>query len=98
MTARSLGGGLPLAAVTGRAEIMRMRPPPAASAVLFAGNPLSCSTAALATVLELFETEKLTTRANELGDRFLRRAREWQRRWPAVGDVRLGGMGRPSNW
>jgi len=32
-------------------------------------------------------------RANELGDRFQRRAREWQRRWPIVGDVRgLGGM------
>jgi 4-aminobutyrate aminotransferase/(S)-3-amino-2-methylpropionate transaminase len=35
----------------------------------------------------------LLARANELGDRFQRRAREWQRRWPIVGDVRgLGGM------
>jgi 4-aminobutyrate aminotransferase/(S)-3-amino-2-methylpropionate transaminase len=35
----------------------------------------------------------LLVRANELGDRFQRRAREWQRRWPVVGDVRgLGGM------
>jgi 4-aminobutyrate aminotransferase/(S)-3-amino-2-methylpropionate transaminase len=43
--------------------------------------------------LELFETENLLTRANELGDRFQRRAREWQRRWPILGDVRgLGGM------
>ena len=43
--------------------------------------------------MELFETENLLTRANELGDRFQRRAREWQRRWPIVGDVRgLGGM------
>jgi 4-aminobutyrate aminotransferase/(S)-3-amino-2-methylpropionate transaminase len=90
VTAKSLGGGLPLAAVTGRAEIMDA---PASGGLggTFAGNPLACS-AALA-VLELFETEKLLTRANELGDRFLRRAREWQRRWPIVGDVRgLGGM------
>ena len=90
VTAKSLGGGLPLAAVTGRAEIMDA-PAPGGLGGTFAGNPLSCS-AALA-VLELFETENLLTRANELGDRFLRRAREWQRRWPMVGDVRgLGGM------
>jgi 4-aminobutyrate aminotransferase / (S)-3-amino-2-methylpropionate transaminase / 5-aminovalerate transaminase len=90
VTAKSLGGGLPLAAVTGRAEIMDA-PAPGGLGGTFAGNPLSCS-AALA-VLELFETENLLTRANELGDRFLRRAREWQRRWPIVGDVRgLGGM------
>jgi 4-aminobutyrate aminotransferase/(S)-3-amino-2-methylpropionate transaminase len=90
VTAKSLGGGLPLAAVTGRAEIMDA-PAPGGLGGTFAGNPLSCS-AALA-VLELFETENLLTRANELGDRFQRRAHEWQRRWPIVGDVRgLGGM------
>ncbi len=39
------------------------------------------------------KTENFVTRANELGDRFQRRAREWQRRWSIVGDVRgLGGM------
>jgi len=90
VTAKSLGGGLPLAAVTGRAEIMDA-PGPGGLGGTFAGNPLSCA-AALA-VLDLFEKENLLTRANELGDRFQRRAREWQRRWPLVGDVRgLGGM------
>jgi 4-aminobutyrate aminotransferase/(S)-3-amino-2-methylpropionate transaminase len=90
VTAKSLGGGLPLAAVTGRAEIMDA-PAPGGLGGTFAGNPLSCA-AALA-VLDLFDKENLLTRANELGDRFQRRAREWQRRWPLVGDVRgLGGM------
>ncbi len=90
VTAKSLGGGLPLAAVTGRAEIMDA-PGPGGLGGTFAGNPLSCA-AALA-VLDLFETENLLTRANELGDRFQRRARAWQRRWPIIGDVRgLGGM------
>jgi 4-aminobutyrate aminotransferase/(S)-3-amino-2-methylpropionate transaminase len=90
VTAKSLGGGLPLAAVTGRSEIMDA-PGPGGLGGTFAGNPLACA-AALA-VLDLFETENLLTRANELGDRFQRRAREWQRRWPIVGDVRgLGGM------
>src|SRR5271170_83360 len=90
VTAKSLGGGLPIAAVTGRAEIMDA-PGPGGLGGTFAGNPLSCA-AALA-VLDLFETENLLARANELGDRFQRRAREWQHRWPIVGDVRgLGGM------
>jgi 4-aminobutyrate aminotransferase/(S)-3-amino-2-methylpropionate transaminase len=90
VTAKSLGGGLPLAGVTGRAEIMDA-PDPGGLGGTFAGNPLSC-VAALA-VLDLFERENLLTRANELGDRFQRRAREWQRRWPIIGDVRgLGGM------
>jgi 4-aminobutyrate aminotransferase/(S)-3-amino-2-methylpropionate transaminase len=90
VTAKSLGGGLPLAAITGRSEIMDA-PGPGGLGGTFAGNPLACA-AALA-VLDLFETENLLTRANELGDRFQRRAREWQRRWPIVGDVRgLGGM------
>jgi 4-aminobutyrate aminotransferase/(S)-3-amino-2-methylpropionate transaminase len=90
VTAKSLGGGLPLAAVTGRAEIMDA-PGPGGLGGTFAGNPLSCA-AALAT-LDLFEKTNLLVRANELGDHFQRRAREWQRRWPIIGDVRgLGGM------
>src|SRR4051794_40260775 len=90
VTAKSLGGGLPLAAVTGRAEIMDA-PNPGGLGGTFAGNPLSCA-AALA-VLDVFERENLLERANELGDHFQGRAREWQRRWPIIGDVRgLGGM------
>ncbi len=90
VTAKSLGGGLPLAAVTGRAEIMDA-PGPGGLGGTFAGNPLSCA-AALA-VLDLFEKENLLARANELGTRFQRRAREWQSRWSLIGDVRgLGGM------
>jgi 4-aminobutyrate aminotransferase / (S)-3-amino-2-methylpropionate transaminase / 5-aminovalerate transaminase len=90
VTAKSLGGGLPLAAITGRAEIMDA-PGVGGLGGTFAGNPLSCA-AALA-VLDLFEKESLLDRANKLGERFERRAREWQRRWPIVGDVRgLGGM------
>ena len=90
VTAKSLGGGLPLAAVTGRAEIMDA-PGPGGLGGTFAGNPLSCA-AALA-VLDLFEKENLLDRANQLGDRFQTRAREWRCRWPIIGDVRgLGGM------
>ena len=90
VTAKSLGGGLPLAAITGRAEIMDA-PGPGGLGGTFAGNPLSCA-AALA-VLDIFEAENLLARANELGDHFQKRAREWQKRWALVGEVRgLGGM------
>jgi len=90
VTAKSLGGGLPLAAVTGRAEIMDA-PGPGGLGGTFAGNPLSCA-AALA-VLDLFEKDDFYARANRLGERFQKRAREWQKKWPMIGDLRgLGAM------
>jgi 4-aminobutyrate aminotransferase/(S)-3-amino-2-methylpropionate transaminase len=88
--AKSLGGGMPLAAVTGRAEIMDT-PGPGGLGGTFGGNPLSCA-AALAAI-ETIEKEKLSARAESLGERFAARAAVWQRRWPIVGDVRgLGAM------
>lgn len=90
VSAKSLAGGLPLAAVTGRAEVMDA-PVVGGLGGTFGGNPLSCA-AALA-VLELFDRGNLLARANDLGERFQTRAREWQRRFSIVGDVRgLGGM------
>jgi 4-aminobutyrate aminotransferase/(S)-3-amino-2-methylpropionate transaminase len=90
VTAKSIGGGLPLAAITGRAEIMDA-PGYGGLGGTFAGNPVACE-AALA-VLDMFEQQDLNARANELGERFQRRAREWQKRWPMIGEVRgLGAM------
>ncbi|MBI3664437.1 MAG: 4-aminobutyrate--2-oxoglutarate transaminase [Acidobacteria bacterium] len=90
VTAKSLGGGLPLAGVTGRAEIMDA-PGVGGLGGTFGGNPMSCE-AALA-VLDMFEQEPLLARANQLGERFIERASGWQRRWPLIGDVRgLGAM------
>ncbi len=88
--AKSLSGGLPLAAVTGRAEIMDA---PGVGGVggTFGGNPAACE-AALA-VLDMIERENLCARANVLGERFRKRALEWQTRWDLVGEVRgLGAM------
>jgi 4-aminobutyrate aminotransferase / (S)-3-amino-2-methylpropionate transaminase / 5-aminovalerate transaminase len=89
-TAKSLGGGLPIAAVTGRAEIMDA-PGIGGLGSTFAGNPLSC-VAALAAI-ETIEKENLLARSTAIGKRFEERARNWQKRWPLIGDVRgLGGM------
>jgi len=90
VSAKSLGGGMPLAAVTGRAEIMDA-PGPGGLGGTFGGNPVSCA-AALA-VIEILEKENLSARAELLGEKFAARAREWQRRWPLIGEVRgLGAM------
>ncbi len=89
-TAKSLGGGLPIAAVTGRAEIMDA-PEVGGLGSTFAGNPLSC-VAGLAAI-ETIEKEGLLERSVAIGERFEERAREWQRKWPLLGDVRgVGGM------
>ncbi len=90
VTAKSLGGGLPLGAVTGRAEIMDAAGEGALGGT-FGGNPV-CVEAGLA-VLDAFEQEGLCARASELGERFALRARRWQQQWPQIGEVRgLGGM------
>ena len=90
VSAKSLGGGMPLAAVTGRAEIMDA-PGLGGLGGTFGGNPISCA-AALA-VIEIMEKENLSARAELLGEKFAARAREWQRRWPLIGEVRgLGAM------
>jgi 4-aminobutyrate aminotransferase / (S)-3-amino-2-methylpropionate transaminase / 5-aminovalerate transaminase len=90
VSAKSLGGGMPLAAVTGRAEIMDS-PGVGGLGGTFGGNPLSCA-AALA-VIETIEKENLSERAELLGEKFTGRAMEWQRRWPIIGDTRgLGAM------
>src|SRR5437660_3540540 len=67
VTAKSLGGGLPLAAVTGRAEIMDT-PGVGALGGTFGGNPLG-GAAALA-VLEAFDHDGLLPRAHLIGDPF----------------------------
>jgi len=90
LMAKSLSGGLPLAAVTGRAEIMDT-PGVGGLGGTFGGNPAACE-AALA-VLDIIEKENLSARANVLGERFRRRAAQWQSRWELIGEVRgLGAM------
>jgi 4-aminobutyrate aminotransferase/(S)-3-amino-2-methylpropionate transaminase len=90
IAAKSLGGGLPISSITGRAEIMDA---PGAGAIggTFGGNPLACE-AALATI-ETMSQQDLPGRANALGERFRARALKWQSQWTQIGEIRgLGGM------
>lgn len=88
--AKSLGGGLPLSAVTGRAEIMDS-PQLGGLGGTYAGNPISCA-AALAAI-EYMETERLAERAESIGNTVRKKFLEWSEKDPGIGEVRgLGAM------
>jgi 4-aminobutyrate aminotransferase/(S)-3-amino-2-methylpropionate transaminase len=89
-TAKSLAGGLPLAAVTGRAEILDA-PQVGGLGGTYGGNPLACA-AALA-VLDTMEAERIPARAARMGERVKARFCQWATRYSGIGDVRgLGAM------
>lgn len=88
--AKSLAGGVPLSAVTGKAAIMDS-PPPGGLGGTYAGSPLGCA-AGLA-VLEIIESEQLCVRAIRVGTAVRARLSDLQTRWSCIGDVRgLGAM------
>lgn len=90
--AKSLAGGFPLSAVTGKAELMDA-PIPGGIGGTYAGNPLA-TTAAIA-VLDVIEEEKLVERSQAIGDKIAGRFRAMAQRntLSAIGDVRnLGAM------
>src|ERR1700735_5835267 len=90
VSAKSLAAGMPLAAVTGRADVMDAAGVGGLGGT-YSGTPLSCA-AALAAI-ETIEQEKLADRATKIGQIFERRTKEWAKRWPLIGEVRgLGAM------
>jgi 4-aminobutyrate aminotransferase/(S)-3-amino-2-methylpropionate transaminase len=88
VTAKGIAGGLPLSAVTGRAEIMD-GPHIGGLGGTYGGNPLACA-AALA-VIETIESDGLVDRARTMGEVLLSRLHALQQRDPRVGDVRGRG-------
>ena len=89
-TAKSLGGGLPLGAVTARAELMDAVHVGGLGGT-FGGNPLACA-AALA-VIDTIQGEDLVARSARLGEKLLGALRELQASHELIGDVRgLGSM------
>jgi 4-aminobutyrate aminotransferase / (S)-3-amino-2-methylpropionate transaminase / 5-aminovalerate transaminase len=90
VSGKSLGGGLPLAGVTGRAEIVDAVPAGGLGGT-FGGNPVACA-AALA-VLDEVSTESFRTRAEEIGERLRAALEDIAARVDSVGEVRgLGPM------
>ena len=88
--AKSLAGGLPLSAVTGRADIMDA-PAPGGLGGTYAGSPLAL--AAAMAVLDVIESEQLCQRAEVLGARLCTCLHELEAVVPQLADVRaLGAM------
>jgi 4-aminobutyrate aminotransferase len=88
--AKSLAGGTPLSAVTGKAEVMD-GPAPGGLGGTYAGNPLAL--AAAHAVIEVIEEEKLLDRANALGGKLVKKLEALRSAVPQIADVRgLGAM------
>ena len=90
VSGKSLGGGLPLASVTGSADVVDAVPPGGLGGT-FGGNPVAC--AAAVAVLDEVATEAFRTRAEALGETIRARLEAIAAAVPAVGEVRgLGPM------
>ena len=87
--AKGLGGGLPISAVTGRAEIMD-HPQPGGLGGTYAGNPLGV--AAAHAVLDVIEEEDLCARAERLGGRLKQRLASLRDAVPEIVDIRGPGF------
>jgi 4-aminobutyrate aminotransferase/(S)-3-amino-2-methylpropionate transaminase len=87
-TAKGIAGGLPLAAVTGRAEIMDAAHVGGLGGT-YGGNPVACAAALGA--IETIEAEDLVAKAQAIESTMLRRLTSLQAKHPAIGDVRGRG-------
>ena len=88
VTAKGIAGGLPLAGITGRAEIMDSVHASGLGGT-FGGNPLSCAAALGA--LETIEAENLVARAQHIGKILGDSLRALQGKYPIIGEVRGRG-------
>ncbi|MBI4373417.1 MAG: aminotransferase class III-fold pyridoxal phosphate-dependent enzyme, partial [Deltaproteobacteria bacterium] len=88
--AKSLSNGLPLGAVTGRAELMDA-PQTGGIGGTFGGNPVSCA-AALAAI-RILEEDRLCERSRKNGEKIWKRMKGLEKEVLAIGEVRgLGSM------
>ncbi len=88
--AKSMGAGMPISGVIGRADLMDA-PPPGMLGGTYSGNPVACA-AALA-VLDIYEREDLAARSQEIGTTIWEHFAKLQERYACIGEVRgLGCM------
>ena len=88
VSAKGIAGGLPLAAVTARAEIMDSSHVGGLGGT-YGGNPIACA-AALA-VIEMIEEEKLVERAEHIGKILFQELNALKAKYPIIGEVRGRG-------
>ena len=89
-TAKSLGAGLPISAITARAEVMDAAPAGTIGGT-FCGNPVAAA-AALA-VMDVMKRDDYAAKARHIGETVMKRYKELQDKYDVIGDVRgLGAM------
>ena len=88
VTAKGIAGGLPLAAVTGRAEVMDSVHASGLGGT-YGGNPIACAAALGA--METIEEENLVARAKHIGEILGSSLRELTKKYPVIGEVRGRG-------
>jgi 4-aminobutyrate aminotransferase / (S)-3-amino-2-methylpropionate transaminase / 5-aminovalerate transaminase len=87
---KSMGAGVPISGVIGRAEIMDAADIGELGGT-YSGSPLGCRAAL--TVLDIIESENLNERAQKIGTRATEKMIELAERFDSIGDVRgLGAM------
>ena len=89
-TAKSMGAGMPISAITASEEIMDSVPAGTIGGT-YCGNPVSC--AAANKVMDIMKAEDFAGKARHIADRVMAKFNEFKEKYPVVGDVRgLGAM------
>jgi len=90
ITAKSLGSGMPISAVVGKAEIMDA-PHLGGAGGTYGGSPLACRAAIES--IKILRTPEMLARAERIGTMIRERMEPWREKYPLVGDIRgLGSM------
>jgi 4-aminobutyrate aminotransferase/(S)-3-amino-2-methylpropionate transaminase len=90
VSAKSIGAGMPISAITGKAEILNA-PHPGGVGGTYGGSPLACVAAIEA--IKILKSEAFLKRANEVGEIIRTTLEKWKEKYTLVGDVRgIGAM------
>jgi 4-aminobutyrate aminotransferase/(S)-3-amino-2-methylpropionate transaminase len=90
VSAKSIGAGMPISAITGKAEILDA-PHLGGVGGTYGGNPLSCVAAIAA--IEIIKSKSFLDRSVEVGNIIQKTMQEWKLKYTVIGDVRgLGAM------
>ena len=89
-TAKSLAGGMPISAITGRDEVMDAAPAGTIGGT-FCGNPLSCASGL--TAMKIYKEEDFPAKARHIGEQVTAGFKAMAEKYDVIGDIRgLGAM------
>lgn len=90
VSAKSIGAGMPISAITGKADIMDA-PHPGGVGGTYGGSPVAC-VAAIESI-KILQSESFLKRVNEVGEIIRLTLEGWKEKYPLIGDVRgIGAM------